>query len=144
MTRTINKAGLDLIKNFEGLRLNAYQDTGGVWTIGYGHTSGVRPGDTCTAEHAEAWLMLDVGRAEHDVDRNAKVSLSDNQFGALVSFAFNIGGSRFAQSSLLRHLNNGEYDSVPTYLNAWVFDNGKVQPGLVARRQAEAALWSRA
>lgn len=143
MTRQINDAGLALIKESEGLRLTAYQDTGGVWTIGYGRAHGVNRGDSCTAEQAEAWLREDLAEAEETVDRLVDVPLHDNQFAALVSFVFNVGFVLFSKSTILRKLNEGGYDLVPTYLRAWVFDNGKQQPGLVKRRAAESQLWSR-
>lgn len=142
MTRSINAAGLALVRKYEGLRLEAYQDTSGVWTIGYGHTREVNPGDRITAPRAEQLLERDLRDAEKSVAGLVKVSLTDNQFSALVSFVFNEGAAAFARSSLLRKLNAGGYGQVPACLKAWIFDNGRVLPGLVKRRAAEAALWS--
>lgn len=142
MARIINYTGLALIKEAEGFRAKAYLDTGGVATIGYGHTRGVRMGDTCTPEQAEYWLEADLEAAEAAVSKLVKVPLSDNQFAALVSFVFNIGEPQFSKSTLLRKLNEGGYDLVPACLKSWIFDNGKVQPGLVKRRASEVALWS--
>lgn len=142
MTRQINGSGLDLVKSAEGLRLSAYRDTGGVWTIGYGHTRDAEAGQTCTPQQAETWLKADLSTAEDAVARLVTVPLADNQFAALVSFTFNVGATRLAQSTLLRKLNAGDYAGVPAQLKAWVFDNGNVQPGLVKRRAAEATLWS--
>lgn len=142
MTRTINAAGLALVREHEGLRLEAYQDTSGIWTIGYGHTEEVRPGDCISRERAEQFLKADLAKAERAVARLVKVPLTDNQFSALVSFVFNAGEGAFAKSTLLRKLNEGGHGLVPTCLKAWIFDNGRVLPGLVKRRAAEAALWS--
>ena len=144
MTRTINAAGLALVRAYEGLRLKAYRDTSGIWTIGYGHTRGVRPGSCISVEQAEQLLEADLAEAEAAVVKLVKVSLTDNQFSALVSFVFNAGEVAFATSTLLRKLNEGGYGLVPAYLRSWIFDNGRVLPGLVKRRAAEATLWSAA
>lgn len=142
MTRIINAVGLALVRAYEGLRLEAYQDSGGVWTIGYGHTHGVTPGDAISAERADHMLEADLMAAEAAVARLIGVPLTDNQFSALVSFVFNVGEAQFAKSTLLRKLNAGGYGLVPACLKSWIFDDGRVQPGLVKRRAAEAALWS--
>lgn len=142
MTRLINSAGLALIKAAEGLKLSPYLDTGGVWTCGYGHIRGVTEHTHCTPEIAEAWLEADLQHAEESVSDLVKVSLTDNQFAALVCFVFNVGKGAFAKSTLLRKLNEGGYTLVPACLKSWIFDNGKVIKGLVARRNAEATLWS--
>lgn len=144
MTRTINAAGLALVRRYEGLRLEAYQDTSGIWTIGYGHTQGVKPDDSVSIAQAEQFLEADLTEAERVVRRLVKVPLTDNQFSALVSFVFNEGEGAFARSTLLRKLNEGGRGLVPAYLKSWIFDNGKVLQGLVKRRAAEADLWSEA
>lgn len=144
MARIINAAGLAVVRAHEGLRLEAYRDTGGVWTIGYGHTHGVKSGQKITAERAEHLLEADLMAAEAAVSRLVKVNLNENQFSALVSFVFNVGEDQFGKSTLLRKLNEGGYSLVPPCLKSWIFDNGRVQPGLVKRRAAEAALWSMA
>ena len=141
MARVINAAGLALVRAYEGLKLEAYQDGAGVWTIGYGHTNGVRPGDAISAEQAEQLLEADLMAAEAAVSRLVTVPLTDNQFAALVSFVFNEGEGAFAQSTLRRKLNEGGYGLVPACLKSWIFAGGRVQPGLVTRRAAEAALW---
>lgn len=141
MSRIINSAGLALIKQFEGCKLEAYQDGAGVWTIGTGHTHGVKAGDTCSQEQADAWLEQDLIGAETAVSSLVKVPLSDNQFAALVSFTFNEGQGKLAGSTLLKKLNEGGYDLVPTYLKSWIFVAGKQCQGLVRRRAAEAELW---
>ena len=142
MARTINAAGLALVRAYEGLRLESYRDTSGIWTVGYGHTMGVKPGDSISAERAEQLLESDLMEAEQAVARLIRVPLTDNQFSALASFVFNEGEGAFAKSTLLRKLNEGGYGLVPACLKSWIFDNGRVLPGLVKRRAAEAALWS--
>lgn len=144
--RNVNKAGEDLIKQWEGLKLKAYLDTGNVWTIGYGHTTAggkpaVHEGMTITKEQADEILRRDLDWAEKAVERLVKVPLSDNQFGALVSFTYNLGEAQVAGSTLLKKLNKGQYDAVPGELSKWVYDNGKKVKGLVNRRAAEAGLW---
>lgn len=139
---TINKAGLELIKEFEGFRSRAYLCPAGVWTVGYGHTQGVRSGDVVTREQAEALLRQDLTDAEHAVDKWVDVPLGGNQFAALVSFVFNVGSGAFKDSTLLRLLNRGDYLSVPGQLKRWNKSGGRVLKGLVRRREAEAKLWS--
>lgn len=141
MARLINSAGLALIKEYEGYSANAYLDTGNVPTIAHGHTRGVKMGDTCTPEQAEVWLEADLESAEKDVQRLVKVPLTDNQYAALVSFTFNLGGSQLGRSTLLKLLNAGNYAGAGEQFKFWVFDNGKKLKGLVRRREAEAALW---
>lgn len=137
----INDTAIELIKRFEGLRLTAYKCPAGVWTIGYGHTSGVREGDRCTGEQAEAWLAADVLESERAVDYLVKVPLTDNQRGALVSLVFNVGGGNFTASTLLKKLNAGDYAGAAAEFRRWNKAGGKVLPGLTTRRQAEAALF---
>ncbi len=142
MTRMINSAGLALIKEYEGLRLEAYLDSADppIWTLGYGHTRGVKEGDTCSHMQAEDWLEADLMIAEAEVQRCVKVPLNDNQYSTLVSFAFN--ERDFHTSTLLKKLNTGLYQSVPAELKRWIYSGGKKTEGLVRRRAAEAALWS--
>lgn len=142
MTRQINEAGLALIKSFEKLALTAYRDQGGLWTIGWGHTDGVKEGDICTAETAEEYLDQDLLCAEESVEQRVTVPLGNNEFAGLVPFVFNVGDTQFKESTLLRKLNEGGYGLVPTYLRSWIFVKGKISQGLVKRRAAEAALWS--
>lgn len=144
MTRRISPEGLALIKQWEGCRLTAYKDAVGVWTIGYGSTGPhVRPGMTITQEEASNLLIADLDRFERAVERMVKVTLSDGQFAALVSFAFNVGEGALAASTLLKKLNAGDYDAVPKELMKWVNAGGKKLPGLVNRRAAEAGLWAK-
>ena len=146
MTRRCSDAGLAVLKRWEGLpggwpALVAYKDTGGVWTIGWGHTKGVKEGMICTKMQAEKWLREDLAAAEACVDGSVRVPLGDNQFAALCLFAFNVGITAFRDSTLLKLLNGGNYAAVPSQLLLWVHDNGKVVQGLVNRRKAEIQLW---
>jgi lysozyme len=141
--RHVNGMTLALIKQWEGLRLDAYRDVGGVWTIGYGHTGDVGAGQRITEAEAGRLLRADLARFEAAVDRLVVVALSDNQFGALVSFAFNVGEGAFARSTLLRRLNAGEHEAVPAELAKWNRAGGRVVAGLANRRAAEAGLWVR-
>jgi lysozyme len=138
---TLNQAGLDLIKSFEGLRLNAYRDAVGVWTIGYGHTAGVRAGQAITAAQAEDYLRSDVRRFENAVNAAVKVPLNDNQFAALVSFTYNLGEGALQRSTLLRLLNSGDYAGAAREFDKWVNAGGQRLAGLVRRRDAEQALF---
>ena len=129
--------GLDLIKDFEGLRLEAYLCSAKVWTIGYGHTKGVKKGDTCTLEEAEAFLVADVKWVLTAVERTVKVSLTPGQRAAVNSFIFNCGASAFRTSTLLRKLNAGDYKGAADEFPRWNKAGGKVINGLVHRRAAE-------
>lgn len=140
----ISAAGLALIEQFEGLRLASYQDGAGIWTIGYGHTVDVFEGDTCTAEQAAEWLIEDVAEAEDSVNSLVKVSLSQNQFDALVSWAYNLGGQALASSTLLRDLNGGSYALAAAQFPRWDNIAGKPSPGLLRRRVAEQELFTQA
>jgi len=139
-----NDAGLSIIKQFEGCRLSSYQDSGGIWTVGYGHTgTEVVPDLTWTQDQADAQLADDiVGRAETPIDTLVKYELDDNKYSALVSFVFNIGSGNFAKSAVLTAINAGDLDDAPTHMNAWVHDRaGNVDKGLVRRRSAEIELY---
>lgn len=137
----ISKAGLDLIKQFEGLYLKAYRCPAGVPTIGYGHTAGVAMGQTITQQQADDYLRRDVRQFERAVARLVTVPLTQGQFDALVSFAFNIGDGALAQSTLLRLLNAGDYAGAAAQFDRWNKAGGRVLPGLVRRRAAERALF---
>lgn len=139
--RQTNQAGVDLIKEFEGFRSEAYLCPADVWTIGYGHTKGVQPGDVVTAEEAEDLLREDLAWAEKAVWAAVEVPLTDDQFAALVSFTFNLGEGALRSSTLLRRLNAGEHEAVPSELMRWNKAGGKVLAGLTRRREAEGALW---
>lgn len=145
-TDHINSAGLTVIKHFEGLELRAYQDSVGVWTIGYGHTAAAGPptvyaGQTITEAEAEAILKRDLELFERGVRDLVTVPLNSNQFSALVSFAFNVGLGALRDSTLLRLLNAGDYQGAADQLPRWVKAGGQTLPGLVRRRDAERALF---
>jgi len=144
-----NQAGIELIKEFEGLRLRAYRCPAGVPTIGYGTTvypTGykVQMGDQCTAEQAEEFLRSDLRAFERDVERTVRVPLNTNQFSALVSFAYNLGAEALRKSTLLRLLNAHNYAGAAEQFARWTYAAGKQLPGLVRRRAAERALFLRA
>lgn len=141
--RRINREGLELIKQWEGLRLEAYLCPARVWTVGYGHTRSARMGLQITKEEAESLLREDLRVFEKGVERLIDVRLSDGQFAALVSFAFNVGLGAFERSTLRRRLNERRYEDVPAQLMRWVKAGGRRLQGLVNRRSAEAGLWAR-
>jgi GH24 family phage-related lysozyme (muramidase) len=139
--RSINQTGLNLIKDFEGCLLTAYDDGVGILTIGYGHTQGVSWGQTITQTQAEELLAQDLKYFEQSVANLVKVTLTDNQFAALVSLAFNIGTGAFAHSTLLRLLNQNQYQAAADQFLRWVNGGGKEIAGLVRRRKAERDLF---
>lgn len=141
MAKRINKAGFDLIRRFEGLRLKAYTCPAGVLTIGYGSTGKhVKPGMVITVEQADELLTKDLARFEDGVNRLAPIT-TDNQFAALVSFAFNVGLGNLEESTLLRMHRDGHYGAAAKQFARWNRAAGKVLPGLVKRRAAEAELY---
>jgi lysozyme len=141
-----NQAGVELIKEFEGLRLRAYRCPAGVLTIGYGTTvypTGykVQMGEQITAEQAEEYLRSDLRDFEREVERMVLVPLNSNQFAALVSFAYNLGAEALRKSTLLRLLNAHNYAGAAEQFARWTYAAGKQLPGLVRRRAAERALF---
>lgn len=141
MTPPVCQEAVDLVKQFEGLYLSVYLCPAGVPTIGYGHTAGVALGQTITAEQAEQFLTTDLTSAAASVDRLVKVALTPQQRGALASFVFNLGAGNLQDSTLLKLLNGGDYAGAAGEFGKWVHADGKVLPGLVRRRAAEAALF---
>jgi len=133
----ISDSGIMLIKNFVGLRLTAYQCSAHVWTIGYGHTAGVKPGDTITEGQAEQFLRDDLDQFEAAVYRLVNVTLSQHQFDALVSFTFNLGEGNLKNSTLLKKLNAGDYSGAAEEFPRWNRADGRVVEGLTRRRLAE-------
>lgn len=133
--------GLRLTMEFEGCRLESYLDTGEVASIGYGHTNGVKLGQTCTLEMAKEWLAEDVAWGEESIKKMVHVVLTQNQFDALVDFVFNIGSGHFLTSTLLRFLNLGNYERAAKEFERWNEDNGVVVDGLTRRRLAEKKLF---
>src|ERR1700722_5665933 len=140
--RRTNAAGIALIKNYEGLHLTPYLCPAKVWTIGYGHSRTVRAGMKITPDQADQLLDDDLRLAERAVQRLVTVPLNDNQFSALVSFAYNVGIANFESSPLLALLNRGWYEQVPAQLTRWDRGGGEPLGGLARRRAAEARLWN--
>lgn len=138
---TISDAGLALIKAAEGLRLSAYLCPARVWTIGYGTTKGVKPGDTITEAQAEDMLRADVAKFERAVTDAVRVPITQGQFDALVSLAYNIGAAALRKSTLLRLLNESKYSLAAAQFDRWNRAGGRVLAGLTKRRAAERALF---
>lgn len=133
----ISERGLELIREHEGCRLESYQDSVGIWTIGYGHIKGVQRGTACTQEQAEAWLEEDVKTAETCVNGAVTVPMTQGEFDALVSFTFNLGCRALRNSTLLRKLNAADYDGAAAEFARWDHAGNKQVAGLTARRKAE-------
>jgi lysozyme len=143
----MSEQGLALIKRWEGFRASAYRDAVGVWTIGYGHTSmagapHVERGMSITRGEADTILRRDVAMFAEGVTKSLQVTLSDNQFSALVSFAYNVGLGNWRKSSVLAAVNRRDFAAVPRRLQLWNKAGGQVLPGLINRRAAEAALFA--
>ncbi|GKX63846.1 hypothetical protein SOASR032_24150 [Pragia fontium] len=140
----ISSAGINHIKSFEGCELKAYPDpgTGGIpWTIGYGHTKGVKRGDVIDKAEAERLLKCDLAQFEQDVTRLVKVPLTQNQFDALVSFAFNAGVMALSTSTLLKKLNASDYAGAAGQFDRWVYAGKKRLAGLERRRRVERRMF---
>ncbi len=141
MIMKASEKAYSLIRQFEGLRLTAYKCPAGVWTIGYGHTSGVVPGMTITKELAEEFLMRDIETTENIVNAECP-NLRQCQFDALVSFVFNVGGGNFRKSTLLKKIKaNSDDNSIMDEFLRWVYAKGVALPGLQKRRLAEMRLY---
>jgi lysozyme len=137
----ISEEGLAHIRRFEGLRLRAYKDPAGVWTIGYGHTGPeVHDGQRISEEEAEALLRADVERIEAGVARVAGEA-RQQQIDALVSFAFNVGLTALRVSTLIRKHRAGDHEGAAREFGRWVYAGGRRLEGLRRRRAAEAALY---
>ena len=148
----IGPAGIALIREFEGCKLAAYRDGGGVLTIGWGHTGAdVVEGMTITQERADELLLLDLSDAVHGVNALVTVPLTQNEFDALVSFAFNVGtdidadtkAEGLGDSTLLRKLNSGDRAGAAAEFPKWNKDNGRIVDGLTRRRLAEQSLFEK-
>lgn len=136
--------GKRIIKEFEGFRANAYPDpgTGGApWTIGWGHTRGVKKGDKITKSQAEKFLTEDLKGPERTITNKVKVHLTQNQFDALASFIFNLGSGNFESSTLLKKLNKKDYKGAANEFLKWNRAAGRVLPGLTRRRKEERNLF---
>ena len=137
--------GYSLTKKFEGLRLTAYRDQTGVWTIGYGHTGpDVHAGLTIAEDQADLLLERDIAGAAACVNRAVTATISQCQFDALVDFVFNLGCARLLGSTLLRHVNAGEFDPAAAQFLLWDHAGGVAVPGLLTRRNAEMAMFQSA
>jgi len=134
-----------LIKKYEGLRLKSYQDTGGKWTVGWGHTHNACPGKTITLREAEMFFKWDIDDTKthlDDVIKKYNLSFNQNQYDALISFIFNIGIGQFKRSTLLKLIREDvNHPDIIRQFKRWKYDAGVVQPGLVKRRAIESALY---
>lgn len=137
-----NDAGLALLKSFEGCKLDAYQDSGGVWTIGYGCTHGVKPGLSISPQEADARLLEDLKDTAAQVRRVLKdCALNENQFSAVVCFTYNVGIGNLQQSTLLNCIRLGHFDDAALEFLKWCKINGVPSPGVLRRRVAEQSLF---
>ena len=142
MSRTLAAPGEALIKSFEKLELVGYADEGGVPTAGWGHTGqGVIVGQSYTLQDAQGWFAADTQHTQQVVDGTAPLACTQNQFDALVSFAFNVGVGAYLHSTLLSQLKDGDMAAAADQLLVWDHVDGEVSPGLLRRRQAERALF---
>ena len=138
----ISNKGKDLIKKYEGCRLEAYKCPAGIWTIGYGHTDGnVTSGTIISQEQADKLFNQDIKKFEKGVGQMVKVIINQNQFDALVSFAFNLGLGALQNSTLLKKLNTKDYQGAANEFDRWVYGGGKKLEGLVRRRKEEKELF---
>lgn len=131
-----------LVKEFEGLRLEAYLCPAGVPTIGYGHTAGVRLGTRISAEQADQLLTVDLERVRLQLAPAVKVPVTRGQFIALLSFTFNVGVANAVDSSVVKYLNAGKFEAAAREFSRWVYSKGKRLPGLERRRAREAEVFS--
>ena len=143
---SVSNQGVDLICDFEGKRLAAYDDGVGVWTIGFGTTiypNGikVKKGDTCTLDQAKSYMVHDLKKFEQAVNGAVNIALNQNQFDALVSLAYNIGTGAFNKSTLVKKLNAGDISGAADQFDVWINAGGKRMQGLVNRRAKEKALF---
>lgn len=146
-TIKISANGLRKIKEFEGLKLTPYKDTAGKLTIGWGHLiklpaeAELLRKEGITPEKAEKLLNDDLREAESAVNRLVKAPITGNQYDALVSFVYNIGQGAFSESTMLKHLNNGDYQSAANEFPRWRYAGGEESAGLVKRRAVEQQLF---
>ena len=130
-----------LIREFEGLRLEAYRCPAGVLTIGYGHTEDVKEGEVITEAEAEQLLDYDTDKAAKQVKSVVTVPLIDSQLNALIDFTFNLGIGNLKSSTLLKKLNAGDYIGAAEEFSKWIYSGKTVLPGLVRRREIEKQLF---
>ena len=135
-----NELGLYIIRKWESLRLKAYQCSAGVWTIGWGHTKGVKQGDVCTIEQANIYFKEDVEEKELQIN-SLDLQLTDNEYSALVSFIFNIGIGNFNKSTMLRLLKQNKKIEASNEFQKWNKCKGAILNGLTNRRRDERNLF---
>lgn len=139
MAREVTERGIAFIRQWEGCKLTAYKDGGGVWTIGVGHTGDVKPGQTISQFEADELLKMDL--EDHSIEHMLTVPTKDCEYDAMSSLAFNIGMDRFRNSTCLKRHNLGNKIGAANAMLLWHFDNGKAVPGLMRRREAERRLY---
>lgn len=136
---------IDLIKKYEGFKPQSYQDSVGVWTIGYGTTringQSVKAGMTITEDRALELVKQEVNKLWSQIESILTIHLNDNQMNALVDFAYNLGFNALKTSTLMKYVNESQFDKAADEFGRWVFAGGKVLPGLVKRREAEKQLF---
>ena len=138
----ISKNGIELIKEFEGLRLESYKCPAGIWTIGYGHTGkNIIKGIKITKKEAEDYLYNDLKIHSEYIKKLVKVEINQNQTDALISLEYNIGYNTFKNSTLLKLLNQGKYLEASKEFDKWVYSNSKKLKGLISRRKKEKELF---
>ena len=145
----IYNSALNFIKEKEGgLYLKSYQDSGGVWTIGWGSTFDfdkqrpVAKGDIITQQQAQNWLEMETSQNAIDIKNLVKVPLNNNQINALISFVYNVGINAFKDSTMLKLINSGaDKQTVALQFDRWIYDNGVIVKGLINRRNAEKKLF---
>ena len=142
----LSQKGVDFIKSHEALRLKAYQDSKGVWTIGWGHTKNVRPGDVITREQAEQFIRDDFACVERTLNADLvtgrdKPLVTQNEFDALCSLVFNIGSQAYLDSTVRRKIRQGDKMAAARAFKLWVYSNHKFIQGLANRRADEVRLF---
>lgn len=141
--KRLDRNGLAMLTKLEGVRLKAYKDLGGVWTIGYGHTATARPGMKITQAEAIRLLERDVERFEDCIAENVDVALTQHQYNAIISYAFNRGCGGFRSSALYKLINTRQFaQAASAWLTSAVTVKGKRASGLVRRRKVEVAMFS--
>ena len=137
----LSKTGIELLKHFEGCELKAYQDSVGVWTIGYGHTKGIYEGLEITQGEAEKMLVDELPEYEGYISDKVVPMLQQHEFDALVCWVYNLGPTNLSSSTMLKKLNAGEFKEVPFQMKRWDKAGGQPLLGLTRRRNAEALLF---
>lgn len=137
----VSQKCIDLVKQCEGCKLTSYQDSVGVWTIGYGRTTGVTKGQTITQKQADSFLLQELEQFGKAVASLVKVLINQNQFDALVCFTYNVGVGSLKKSTLLKLLNAGNFTEAAQQFLVWNKAGGKVLPGLSKRRALEKSLF---